>query len=300
MTDVLAGLQKLRVDGIILPILSRRVMFQTEQARHKLQFRNDEIVEPLGSRNWMFEYTIPFREDIAKGGYKNLFTQVLPTFLATCRRAALETIDIIDPVLGRYPVTCVSAEERTDNNRRDGTDVTVQYVWVPDPKAQVPRADFSTIISDTYAFEKQNDFVIRDVRQGAREALSNPLNAIKGLIRQAGTRAAQVDAAVSNVITQVVEIEEALDDAADVRLEATRRAARNLRDKAEKYRSEIVNGPAVAIFVTDAATSIGSLAFKLGNSPSRLMELNPRFAILAPLIPKNTVVRYDVDEGPDA
>lgn len=299
MTDILAKLKRLEIDGIVLPVLRRRTGFATEQARHKLQFRNNEVVEPLGSRNWTFEYTIPFRQDIAKGPYQDLFTNTLPLFLDMCERAALETVTLHDPVLGFYQVTCTSVQEETDNNKRDGTDVTAQFIWAPDPGTIVFPGDglgaLGTALSDAGVLDKELEVTFRSRQLPPPPSLTNPLEAISGLIKQVETRGNQIQARIIDFNDRVLAIEESVRDLREPKLAPTIRSLRNLRDATERVRNDITAPARIRTYETTSQSTIAELASRLSTPVQDLTILNPHIAVFLPDVPKGVPIRYIPD-----
>lgn len=93
-------------------------------------FQDNELVEALGRQSPTYSYTIPFREDIVAGRWKNLFTEVYPEFLEACLDHTSGVLE--DPVHGSVLVKCVSLRETVDVNRRDGVDVQAEFVLAPE------------------------------------------------------------------------------------------------------------------------------------------------------------------------
>ena len=129
MTDVFKDLPTLKWRGIEVPIAQRTVSFEQELAMHKYAYRDDELLESLGRHNWRFEYTIPFREDIRKGPYRNLYVATFSTFLQACRDRSEGALE--DPILGQYTARCQSVSVQTDVNKRDGEDLQVTFIHSP-------------------------------------------------------------------------------------------------------------------------------------------------------------------------
>lgn len=129
MTDILKQLGRASWREIEFPVAGRDYGFRHEQARHKYIFRDNALIESLGRENPTYSYTIPFREDIARGPYRSLFVDVYPQFLEACLDRDQGVLE--DPVHGAVPAKCVSLREVVDVNRRDGVDVEVEFVFAP-------------------------------------------------------------------------------------------------------------------------------------------------------------------------
>ena len=304
MTDVFKQLGKLKVDGLLLPISNRRAGFASDQARHKVQFRNGEIVEPLGSRNWTLEYTIPFRSDIVRGPYRDLFSRGLPRFLRSCTESALNPIDLYDPILGYFRVTCISLQEQSVSQKRDGTDVTAQFLWVPLPTRTSSSILNSTRLGDVVSSSNEAGILDREIGNTYRSkqkapppALVNPLAAISGLLKQIETRGNQIQAKIADFSSQVQEIEDGIQAFEEPDLSPTIRSLRNLRDNAESMKNRVTSPARIRMYSLTADMTIGELASHLGVEVSGIVKLNPQLALNLPLIRKGTLVRFLTDEG---
>lgn len=130
MTDVYKQLPRLSWRGIVVPVASRSATFSHDNVSHKFVYRDNELVEALGARNWTFSYTIPMREDIVRGPYLNLFTRTMPEFILACRDRTPG--DLEDPVLGVFRARCTSLAGTSDVTRRDGDDLQVEFIHAPE------------------------------------------------------------------------------------------------------------------------------------------------------------------------
>src|SRR5262245_39843475 len=118
MTDVLRLLPPFEWRGVRYPVATRSVSFQHEQAQHRIQYKDGEFIEQTGARNYTFNYTIPMREDIARGPYKNLFSSGLIPLLIDCRNR--EPGQLVDPVYGEFRCVPTSYNDDIDVGKRDG------------------------------------------------------------------------------------------------------------------------------------------------------------------------------------
>ncbi len=130
MTDVLRLLPPFEWRGRRYPVLTRAVSFAHDNAPHKLQYRDGEFVEMTGAKSFTFTYTLAMREDIARGPYKNLFTEGLIPLLTDCRDRTPGPL--VDPVYGEFRCVPASFTDDSDNNKRDGTDVRVEFTHAPE------------------------------------------------------------------------------------------------------------------------------------------------------------------------
>jgi hypothetical protein len=130
MADVLKSLPLFSWRGITVPLTSCKGSFEQDDVVHKFEFRDKELIESQGVKNWRFTYTIPFREDIIKGPYKQLFSNVFADFVLACRDRTPGQLH--DPVLGSFRAKVANFSHEVDVHKRDGTDVSVDFIEAPE------------------------------------------------------------------------------------------------------------------------------------------------------------------------
>lgn len=295
MTDVLKDLLRVSWRGIEFPITARQFGFQHEQARHRYIFRDEKLVEALGRDNPSYRYTIPFREDIAKGPYANLFVSVYPEFLGACvdrSRGVLE-----DCVHGSRQVQCVSLAENLDVNRRDGIDVDVEFIVSPD------EADLGQSFADQLAtvdgakgvagaFDRQAEIVDWQ-QEESPQSLVNPLDALSGIADQLNVASNKVTNAVADLNFRAQKAIDSIDRLKQPKLAPLRTQARRSQAIANKLPEtlELRGNRPIRVHVTDRETTVGQLASRLSNTVRQIIELNGRLA-RSPLVQQGERVRY--------
>lgn len=302
MTDVFKDLPRLKWRDIEVPVSNRRVSFEQEHARHKFAYRDYETIEGLGRKNWRFEYTIPFRQDINKGPYKDLYDVTFREFLAAC--ADRNEGQLLDPVLGVYTARCESVNIATDVNKRDGEDVEVVFVDSRPPE-QVSLQEVTIRNPSQEAFQIRQQIASeplvaqrlteeeRDLRFGV-----DFLDQISGLGAQAAAYINRIDAAFANFehkVNKIVGQLEAVDAAIASPLNAPIiRSALRLNDSVNRLRLKtLFPGRAIATQVIGQDMTASTLAQYLGMSVYEFILLNP--SIVLPLVPAGTMVSYFKD-----
>jgi len=305
MTDVFKELPRLMWRGIEVPVLERSVSFEQEYARHKYAYRDNEYLESLGRKNWRFEYTIPFREDITKGPYRHLYIATFSEFLQACRDRSVG--DLQDPVLGPYTARCESVSIRTDINRRDGEDVQVVFVDSPaldDIEATGSNAsgqagsvrqavDFNTLTSPEILspYANPEDF-------GKLSAITDGfdiLDQITGNIAMAVSYVDRVDAAFASYESKIDKIIDVFDDINKRRLSPETmpfiRSCIRAKDAVQKLKSKSLKQSA-PIFsdVTIVDMPVVVLANKYNIPLDDFLRINPKLPM--PLVPSGTTVKY--------
>lgn len=282
MPDIFKSLQRLSWRGIELPITSRRCERAHDVVRHPLVYSNGELLEDTGSKNWIFTYTIPFRESIASGPYKQLYTRVLiekfiPAY-ADCTRGPL-----IDPAYGPFTCKPISYVSETDVDKRDGEDITVVFEEAPE---QDKESELTSTLSNTWAASEAGalDEAIIAIPQAPEldlPKLKNPLDAIAGVLSQARNYVDQIAATMDDVSSRCERIESEIDKLEDVRNSPIVRSVKRLHRNVERIKERASNplGSIVA-FVASVDTTLSVVAGKHGMSLQQLLDINPHAPML--------------------
>lgn len=320
MTDVFKDLPRLKWRGIEVPIAQRSVSFEQEHAIHKYAYRDDELIEALGRKNWRFRYTIPFREDIRKGPYKNLYVATFSTFLQACRDRSEGSLE--DPILGEYQARCVDVSIDTDVNRRDGEDVQVSFVHSPAPDEREATGavalGLAGAVQDGKSFNDQiSKVAVQITGAGPVTALPpvvqkqveeingfvNPLQAldqIASLGAQVAAYADRIDATIAQFEHKINKVSDILEDIDQKLLTPQNapilRSGRRLLDSVAKLGKSIpIPGATIVPYTVLQDTTVGPLVQLLGMNIEQYILLNPTNT--GPLIPAGTIVYYvRVDE----
>jgi len=308
--DVFRNLPRVSWRGIIVPVTERRASFGQEIVKHKFAYRDDEIVEGLGRLNLRFEYTIPFRQDITKGPYENLFLEVYPKFLAACRDSSAG--ELTDPVLGTFDARCEQLNSISDVNRRDGDDVQVTFVQSP-PIDELAAFTMATMSGFDGTVQQAKDFntQVGPVPQaqlaalglgqysGQFDELTSSLNALDQL---AGIGAQVQSVYVDRIAATVDRYTHAVNKVADVLEQANEllaspqnapaiRNARRLVDALNRTKNQaIFPGRRIDTQVINQDMTVSALAQLLGITVAEFIVLNPTAPL--PLVLAGTTVSY--------
>jgi hypothetical protein len=292
MPDVFKQLERMSWRGIEVPLSARSASFSHDDARHKFVFRDGEILEATGVKNWVFRYTIPFREGIAKGPYKKLFSNTLAAFVAACRDRSVG--ELIDPVLGSFPARVLSFSDDTDVNKRDGTDVSVEFEYAP-PLEDLDidtrgTAGVSGLSSEAGLLDEELTKV--DWAQvPSPEPTTDPLSAAAGIGRQFERQGGKLSAALDDLAFRAEKVEGALDALENPQTWPLRRSARRVREVAVrlKQRHDDPMGRIRTVVQRYAATVV-DVAANAGMTVEEFLKLNPELARL-PFVPAGTPVQ---------
>ena len=310
LDDVLKNLPRLSWRGIEVPVTHRSVRFEHEHVAHKFSYRDGQIVEALGYRNWIFSYTIPFREGMRSELYEHLFTEVHPKFVEACRDRTEDLL--IDPVLGSFTARCQSLGADTDPSRRDGEDLQVSFIHSPKPDEEDRAAP--TISSDET--QQINDAIVEvgsdeDLESfGEAEAvifkqitetgMPKPPDIFSAIARIGSQIAAQAD----RFNAQIAKYEHKLNgitksmEAVNKHLGRPRTMPiiRSLHRFQNAARGTLTQtaflGQEVASYTVLQDSSPGILAAQLKMGLSAFMLIN--VALPTPLVPAGTIVKYAV------
>ncbi len=295
MTDVLRLLPPFRWRGIAYPVLTRDVGFAHDGAPTKIQYRDGEFFEQMGSKSPTFRYTLAIREDIAIKEYRNLFTEGLPILFRDMRDR--EIGDLEDPIYG--PFRCVPQVfgESADPTKRDGTDVQVEFVQSEETKPQSDQVPtFQGLAADAGALNEELTRVDW-TQSGSPEPSIDALSAITGVGAQIEANAGKVRSGLEQFAFQMDKLE-----AQAARLEnpdgfQIQRAARRNRAAAttlaERTRDPLKR---VVTVIAKYQKTITGVAAEAGMTVKELLDLNPALVKL-PFIPANTPIRVFRADG---
>ncbi len=297
MTDALASLPRLSFRGIVVPVTGGRdAGFSHEDVAHKFIYRDNEFLEALGARGWTFSYTIPMRQDIARGPYSNLYTEVLPRFIAACRDT--EPGELVDPELspiyGSFRVKPTSLTSQLDVNKRDGTDIRVEFVHAPEFDDLDSDVDGAQSIADlaTQAGLLDGEVLVVDWEQEVPpEPSLDPLTAIDSIGRQLDRNVNKVSAKFDDAAFRLEKIEKTFDRLENPQTWGVRRSTRRLRSAVIRSKQR-ADDPLKRI-VTVAQrfnTTATAIALEHGMTLQELLRLNPGIAA-TPIVLAGTTIR---------
>jgi len=282
MTDVFRLLPPFQWRGRKYPVTARSVSFAHDGADHKLQYRDDEIVEQLGAQGLTFSYTVPMREGIARGPYKSLFNEGLPVLFRDVRNRSADAL--IDPVYGEFRCVPKSFNDDSDVNKRDGTDIRLEFKLSPelgnaDPELAQTITGIQGLVSDAGALDeevKAADWA----QEPSPEGMTDVLSAINGIGQQGLAQVDKLSAALDDLAFKCEKIEKTADRAENPQNWPLRNSARRDREAALRLKRRLAEDPARKIVrvTRRTATTVSSLAAELGMSVVDLIKLNPALA----------------------
>lgn len=306
MTDILRQLRPASWRGISFPVSAREFGFQHEQERHRYIFRDDQLIESLGRENPTYRYTSPFREDIARGPYVNLFTAVYPKFLKACIDRTEGPLE--DPIHGPVQVKCASLREILDVGKKDGIDVEIEFIVSPDeiPKPEDIASRLSTLegakglggLLDRQATEldEETKKAIADLNKGSGFGRLDPLSFATSALNQIEVAGNKVDAAFGDVAFRMERLDESLARVKNPRTQPMRQNARRLALAARDLQKTALGdntarSKRVAIYQVVSPIGKIALAGKLGMNVRDFLRMNPSIAS-APIVQPGTQVAY--------
>jgi hypothetical protein len=289
VTDVFQYLPRFSWRGHEYPVLERNVAFQHENVQHKLAYRNGDLIEQTGARNNTFRYTLALREDIAKGPYRALFTQGLTQLLNDCKNRTPGPL--VDPVHGEF--TCVPAlyDETTDNNKRDGADVRVEFVHSPelDEVDQRLEPTITGIVGDAGALNSEIALVSWN-QVPSPEPSTDILSAITGVAAQITAQADRFSASLDDLAFRMEKLDKAVDQLENPQVWPLKRSARRVQDAAIQAQKRISDPGKTIVRVTqNYASTVTAVAAGVGMTVVELLKLNGQLA-RSPLVPTGTVL----------
>lgn len=295
MTDILGQLQRASWRQIEFPVMGTRDFgFQHEQAEHRYLFIDVQLIESIGRKNPTYKYVIPFREDIAKGGWKNLYTVVYPDFLDACLDRTRDVL--VDPAHGALPAKCVSLREMLDVGKRDGVTVEAEFIRAPregdileDPGATIRTLEGAR--DSAGAFDREIT-KIPFTQKVPPEPTISPLDAVSLVTNQAEVAVNKVTASIADAAFRIDKASASITSLRNATYQPALQQAARLR--AALLNFEDTTDPTgvrpLRRITTRADMTISALAAKLGMSIQDLVRLNPILA-RTPLVRAGTDIR---------
>lgn len=298
MTDVLIQMQRPAWRFIEFPISSRKYGFMQEQARHRYIFKDHQLIESLGTENPTYRYTIPFREDIAKGPYKHLFTEVYPEFLAACLDRTRGVLS--DPVHGDVNCKCVSLAEDLDVNKRDGIDVDVEFIIAP-LETEVVNDLGTQIATFTGAVEaaRRLDDELKKVdwkQLPPPQATINPIDFVSSIGNQVEVAGGKVTAAFADTALRLEKANATIERLKNPNLEPLKQQIRRLQAAIFRFEdnTDVTGMHPLTRSTTQANKTVSAMAAAMGMTVQQFIRANPKLA-RSPLVPAGTPLRHYVD-----
>lgn len=290
MTDIVGRFTIASWRGLGFPCAGRDYGFRQEFARHRYVFRDEELIESIGRENPTYSYTIPAREDLAKGPWNNWFTTAYPAFIAACLDRTVGPL--IDPIHGEIEAKCASLRETLNVNRRDGVDVTVDFVYAPE---EVGDAEQPLSIESVEGAEGMAGFLDEEIEKVDWQQEEPPgatvpfFNAIRGIGDQLEVARSRFEANMAQLASQMEALEARLDALKNPDYQSLRRNARRLGLAAYRLNKTATTpiSPTKGIIVT-VEVGLIALAASHNMTPAELTTLNPS------LKRKNTVKRGEL------
>ncbi len=293
MTDILQQLQRASWRGIEFPVASREFGFQQAQSEVAYIFRDKQLVESLGQKNPTWRYTIPFREDIAKGPWVNLFVAVYPKFLEACVDRSRG--ELIDPVHGFKPGKCVSLRETLRPSGRDGVDVEVEFIEAPPEKPETAVRVPKTLQGATGmagAFDKALAKVNKQFQKPPPEPKNSVFDAVSSVTDQIAVGIDKVKATFADAAFRVEKSVAGLQELKSASVAPTMLQAKRLQFALLQLESETdpTGTRPLRKLTTAADYTVAALAMRLGIAIQELIRLNP-FLARTPLVKAGTELR---------
>lgn len=287
---------------IAFPVTDKRDFgFQQADAKHRFIFRDQQLIESLGRENPTYRYVIPFREGIAKGPWRNLFTVVYPQFKSACLDRTKGILE--DPIDGAVQCKCVSFSETLDVNKKDGVDVAVEFIAAPDQTdvagpvasnlALLPTATAQAGFFDQQfaQLDQATKDRIASLNDGPPPVLLDPFDEVNSITNQLDANKNKIDANLSNAAFRAQRTSDSIDKVKNPKLATTARRAREVQAAATNLQNS-VTGPAHPYETVTTTIDIGIAALAGAyKMPLRdFLNLNASLRGLI-MVPRGTVVR---------
>jgi hypothetical protein len=292
MTDVFPLLERFKWRGQEYPLLARSVSFAHEGAPSRIQYRDNEFIEQLGAHSLTFSYTIPAREDIAKGPYRALFREGYYRLFRDMRNR--DPGELVDPFLGTFQCVPTRFDDEPDVNKRDGTDLRLEFTHSPDQSGQEyePAPALGGLATDAGALDAELQKVDWE-QEPSPEPTVDPIDAITGVGAQVENNVGKVSAALDDFAYKCEKVEQQID-----RLDngsaawPLQRALRRNRYNAKQAKKRLGTDPTKKVITV--TNSYGRPFSVVANEAQMdlmaFIELNPALLAL-PFVPAGALIQ---------
>lgn len=293
MPDELKLLPPFTWRGVQYPVTDRSMNFAHESVQHKLQRRNQDLVEQTGAHNPVITYSIPMRESLFKGPYQHLFTEGLQGILDDCRDRSPG--DLFDPVYGYLRCVPSSYNDELAALKRDGVDLRLEFRHSPEEE------DDDIAVTPVSAVNESESLAVeaQEFQVSSEEAAEiSPVNSIrlKDMLSGLAATGRRILATPNDIRSEMEQIKFFAKEIEDITYEATspeaiatRHRARETRDKAQRVLENALLVRPVRTRVTQTRMSAVSLAASLGVPFEAFIRANRSLAS-SPSVPGGTVV----------
>jgi len=279
------------------PVTSCRHEFAHEQARHRLVFRSTpngggEFIEQLGPQVLTCIYTVPMRENIARGPYKELFSKGLFDLFIDMQDDTPGVL--VDPYFGPLTVVPDKYSDNLDPQKRDGADVDLQYSIWNDIDDEQPLAPVSLdgLASDAGKLDEEVEKAFREKQKPGPEPSVDPLSAAAGIGAQVNRQRDRVTSELASGSAKLRKIERQVDKLEDPINAELIREVRRLQLDAARLSEKVEPTRLVKVITINVATSLAVLAKQLKTTVEQLLQWNPGLAKFPTIPPGTRVVSY--------
>lgn len=203
MTTPFEQLSDMYWRGTKYPVSESEVYFRQGNIKHPVSFGAGELVQAAGSENLILAYTIPMREYLTDEGYPNLFTVGLPKLFRDCLNNTPGPL--VDPIHGELPALPESYREPRDEQKKDGVDVHVEFVFAPSLEQLTAllavRPSPLSLLTGTKALAAATLTVRTPTTEEAQAALADAQAAAD--LAQASAESIQVESSVGRFVAQI-------------------------------------------------------------------------------------------------
>ncbi len=292
MTDVFRLLEHFSWRGNIYPVTNREVSFTHEGVRHKLQYRDGEVIEQTGAQALTFSYAIPMREDITRGPYSQLFSQGLPVLFADILNRTVDVL--IDPVYGQFNCFPTSYRDNAEANKRDGVDLQVEFVrtlTVEELDTVPPVTSLSNLGAQATRLDDDLKLATGFEQFVSEQGQTDFLSAISGAASQISANENKISASLTNASSKLQKLDRALTKLENPDNARIQNSIANLRDSANSL-AQHGNNPGQRIKTLTLAykQTLQAVASQVGMSLVDFVKLNPSL-VRNPLVPKGSKIR---------
>lgn len=285
MADILSSLPRLTINDLEIVVISSGSSVDFDLAMNKPVYKNNAIIDFLGSNNRKFTYTLGFYEGIK--GYEFAFSSTFPKFKTIIESG--NKCELRDPILGTFQVYPTKYSISSDVNKRNGISVDIEFVHAPEIDEAVKEITSVEGVKSKSA-------------QMAQAALSTPtlptsvLTEILSIVNDIQNLGDTVTVAILLTVGKLEsarfkleKIAKTVERLTDPQSWVLLRAINAVIDTINFVEGIFTSGDQYGIYLVEEPITLLRLAAKLNMSASDLQKLNPS---IKKIVPQNYQVVY--------
>lgn len=285
---------------VAFPITNFRTRLSHDIAEHKRPDQDGARVESTGRNPLVFSASCLFRNGVTRGRnetWSDLYPANWRSFLVAFADRTKGTLQ--HPSLGKIACKPVTLESELSAQRRDGEDVSAEWIEYSEDEATANGILSSAAITGLSQLGRTLDSYLGgkpEIKKAdpddGKMSLEDALKSVTAIVDTASLLSKRAFGVIDRIAYRLDRIAFAITSLQDPTNWPAKESIARLRAALERTKRAALKAQGdTKFYVTPAPMTLAILAPKFKNSVNDLVRLNPHL-VSAPELPKNTIVRY--------